>query len=400
MYPTDHDSSTTNVDKSLYDEAKRLLHTLTPKNASKLKTDERFWTRQVLELFFVRCEFSKFDRPAKVLDEMKDLADWVRLIPVGSEPDALRSEAERLSWRVRCLALEAEVAGLAGCRARMQEAIEEATAAADHERIQTVAVAELLRRRAALAMRDGEFDDAARLIHWAEGFYRQLDPDLGLGEALILYGLVKNPMSDGLVAVTEALCRVSPHENEYAGRLFDAGLSMLLGSHAWQTTDAHCEAMLGWLHTCRKKWFSGLPKDRRKLMALWAEARVLMGLRLEKVAQRRLNTVLRGFSELGLFEHMTVSALDLASVWIRNEEIQLAKETLQATRDRLKQIDGDSELNRSLDKALEKALEKVSERTESITWSEILDARQDVATRFLPSTRSFLTLHHPCESLT
>ena len=81
-------------EKSLYAKARRRIATVTPENAAKVRRHERYWTRPFLELFFERCERSKFERPAETLAEVKHLADLVSLIRIGDEPGELRSESE------------------------------------------------------------------------------------------------------------------------------------------------------------------------------------------------------------------------------------------------------------------------------------------------------------------
>ena len=266
----------------------------------------------------------------------------------------------------------------------MRTALDRAVATADGSRVQVIAGAELLKRQAVIAMREGKLDEAATRIDASEGLYRRIDPDIGLGESLVIYALVKDPLGDGIVAAAEALCRISPRDNAFSGRLWDAALSMWLAHPANPRAGMeHYEALLGWLYLARRQWFSRRSKCRRKLGLIWGEGIALARLGLGRLAQRRLSTAWLGFSRLGLYEQMTLAALDLAHALIGDDERALAVEMLRAGRDCVRRLNGDPELKALLEKA------------ESASLSELTDMRQESGACHLPHVGDFFPLRHP-----
>ena len=270
----------------------------------------------------------------------------------------------------------------------MRAALERATVIASGGRVQVEVGAELLKRQAVIAMREGELDEAAKRIDASEGLYRRIDPDIGLGEALVIYALVKDPLGDGIVAAAEALYRISPRQNPFSGRLWDAALSMWLAHPANPRAGVeHYQALLSWLYLTRRQWFSKRAKCRRKLGLIWGEGIALTRLGLGRLAQRRLSTAWRGFSELGLCEQMTLTALDLAHTLIGDDERDLAVKMLRIGRDSVRRLTGDPELKALLEKA------------ESASLGELTDLRQESGARHLPHVGDFFPLRHPEASI-
>lgn len=360
------------VDSKLYKRAKRHLATVTTENAIKVKGHERYWTVHFLELFFRRCEHKRLDHPLDALAEVEHLTRLPILIRIGDEPGHFRSEAERRSWLLRCYALEGEIASLACRPEQMAEAFRKAKALAENHRILLTAGAELLRRQAVAALREDQPCVATRRVKAAETLYRRLKPGVGLGEALIIFGLIEDNPGDGLVAAAEITYRLSPRRR-YSARLWDAALAICLQEKiSNQGSLMHYQATACWLVAARKTWFRKRTKCRRKLGLIWGEGRALAWLGLNAIARRRLIAARRGFLALGYAEQITVSTLDLAYEMKAESDDDSAVETLQTSLRRLEQLNALTQLKETLHLA------------QSMACRELAKLRQETALAHLP----------------
>ena len=375
----------TEISKSAWSSARRRLSYITPDNAQKVLRHDRYWTPELIDLYLERCEQARLDDPAAAWKLVRWATELVGLVRVGERPGEMASRAEKVSWQARSLALEGEIAALAGLRDKAEPAFARAAALSTREKIKVVAGAELQRRRAAFALREGRRDEARRHLALALPLFRRLGGGAGLAETLLLQGAVADHAA--MVALAEALTWASP-KGRLEKRLHDASLALLMERlHEPRVPYEEYEAILGWLYLARKKWFARRSKSTRKLGVIWAEGRVLSCLGLGRLAQRRLATVWQGFSRLGRFEAMAVAGLDLASVLIGDDERHLAEDVLAETRARILRLSGDAELCRAVSEA------------EGMTLTELPAHRQETAARWIESAAVSYPLSHPAAPL-
>ena len=369
--------------KDLYTKARRRLASITPDNAEKIVGHCRYWSRPFLELFLQRCEHSRFKDPMAAWSMVRHGAELVMLIRIGDEPGELWSKAEQASWLVRALALEGEISGLAGFRTQMEAAFAKAVDAAKDRELQVLAGAELLRRQAVVCMRTGHHGEGRLKIGKSIELYRKLEPCPGLGEALLIYGLLGGPGS--VVGLAEALCYVRP--DRFEGMIFDAALWTLMKRLDEESTGRENQAMLGWLYCARQKWFRSRRKALRKMVVIWAEGRVLARLGLLRLTQARLSKAWSVFGDLVEPGLMTLCVLDLMSGLLELGEKGLAGEVLMESRQRLRRLGGDGELRDCLDRA--GGLADLGEA------GELLALRREMASAWLPDVERFYPLGHP-----
>lgn len=373
------------ISKSSWSSARRRLSYITPDNAQKVLRHDRYWTPELIQLYLERCDQLRLTQPVEAWKLVRWAAELVELIRVGLGRGELSSQAEKLSWQTRSLALEGEIAGLVGLPHRAEPAFAKALSLSRREKIQVVAGAELQRRRAAYALRQGQVDEARRLLDSAVAWFRRLDGSVGLAETLLLYGAVGD--TTGLVALAEALVWAPP-KGALERCVHDASAAMLMERlHEPRVSFEEYEAILGWLYLARKKWFARRTKSQRKLGLIWAEGRVLACLGLGRLAQRRLATVWQGMSSLGRFEAVAVSSLDLAAVLIGDDERHLARDVLDESRARIRRMSGDGELSRSVSSAAEMSL------------TELPAHRRETARRWIPAAVSHYPFTHPPSAL-
>ena len=336
--------------KARWVKAKRRMSYLTPDNAKKVLRHDRYWTVELLQLYTRRCEQLRLTDPDASWKMVRHLAELVALIRVGDGAGELGSRAEQASWLTRALALEGEIAGLNEDFERANAAFARAFGISVSERIQVVAAAELQRRRAAYAMGCGTLDEARHHLEQSLGLYRRLESGSGLAEALLLGGFLRWP-GRGLVGLAEALACTRPRGMPEE-RVFDGAQALLMARmQEPRVTFEEYEAILGWLYLARKKWFARRSKTVRKMGLLWAEGRALSCLGLGRLAQRRLSRAWQGLSQLGAFEAVAVSGLDLATVQIGHDERSLAMDVLRESRQRVDRLCSDGELTDALHRA-------------------------------------------------
>ncbi len=364
------------LEKERWAKAKRRLSYLTPDNAHKVLRHDRYWTVELMELYLRRCEHLRMTVPMDGWKMVQHAVELVELIRIGEAAGDFGSRAERLSWSARASALEGEIAGLVDSESVAEQAFRRALELTSRERIQVLAAAELQRRRAAFEMRRGRRSRACRYLEQSLVFFRRLDAGSGLAEALLLAGFLRCP-EKGLVGLAEALACTRP-KGILEERIFDAALTLLMERmQEPRVTFEEYEAILGWLYLARKRWFARRSKTVRKMGLLWAEGRVLACLGLGRLAQRRLSRAWQGLTQLGAFEAVAVAGLDLAYVQVGHDERPLAMEVLRESRQRIRRLSADRELIQALHGA------------ESLTLSELLEARRALAERRLPSFRTF-----------
>ena len=370
--------------KARWAKAKRRLSYLAPENAHKVLRHDRYWTTELMQLYLKRCEYLRLTTPRDSWQMVRYAAELVELIRIGEAAGDFSSSAERLSWSTRASALEGEIAGLVNAEAAGERAFRRALDLSSSERIQVLAAAELQRRRAAFEMRSGRREQACRYLEQSLSLFRRLEAGIGLAEALLLAGFLKCP-EKGLVGLAEALACARP-KGALEERIFDAALTLLMERmQEPRVTFEEYEAILGWLYLARKRWFARRSKTVRKMGLLWAEGRALACLGLGRLAQRRLSRAWQGLTQLGAFEAVAVSGLDLAYVQVGHDERPLALDVLRESRQRISRLSADGELNAILHKA------------EGLTLTELLETRHDLARRRLPSSQTFYPFS-TCES--
>ena len=369
-------SARARLEKERWAKAKRRLSYLAPDNAHKVLRHDRYWTVELMQLYLKRCEHLRLTVPTDSWKMIQHAVELVDLIRVSEAAGDFGSRAERLSWSARAFALEGEIAGLVGSESVAERAFRRALDLTSRERIQVLAAAELQRRRAAFELRRGRRGRACRYLEQSLVFFRRLDAGPGLAEALLLAGFLKCP-EKGLVGLAEALACARP-KGLLQERIFDAALSLLMERmQEPRVTFEEYEAILGWLYLARKRWFARRSKTVRKMGLLWAEGRVLACLGLGRLAQRRLSRAWQGLTQLGAFEAVAVSGLDLAYVQVGHDERPLALDVLRESRQRIRRLSADGELIQALHEA------------EELTLSGLLEARRALARRRLPPSQAY-----------
>lgn len=371
----------TEISKNAWSSARRRLSYITPDNAQKVLRHDRYWTPELIHLYLERCEQARLTDPVGAWKLVRWAAELVELVRIGAGQGEMASRAEKVSWQARSLALEGEIAALAGLQERVEPAFSRAASLSTREKIKIVAGAELQRRRGAFAAREGRLEEARRHLASALPLFRRLEGGIGLAETLLLHGATTDHAA--MVALSEALSWASP-KGDLERSVHDAALALLMERlHEPRVSYEEYEAILGWLYLTRKKWFARRSKSKRKLGVIWAEGRVLSCLGLGRLAQRRLATVWQGFSRLGRFEPTALAGLDLAAVLIGDDERRLARDVLRETRARILRLCGDAELSRAVSAA------------ESMTLNELPGHRQATARRWLEAAGTYYPFSHP-----
>lgn len=318
--------------------ARRRLKSTTPQNVWTLVNQNPRLTPELLAVLLDKVETMRLPNPRRawefgqVLPVMVERISWAR-----------KSDYEKASWTVRCLALTGELAGLMGrhheARAYFKRAHD-----LDADAVAPLASAELHRRRAAYDLRTGCSAKARIAVSQAMALYRHGDQDpepyptrdhrVGLGETLFLAGLAE----DDPVYSAEALCRCEVDEGS-SGRVFDAtsaGLAERLGR---RLTPDQVAGVFAWLGQARKARARGFFGSERWAHLLWHEARLLTRLGCGRLASRRYKSVWKYFEGREVAPALAVCALDQATALLSGAEPDVADKELNRAIERLKRID-------------------------------------------------------------
>ena len=352
--------------------ARRQVSDVTVDNVWKLLSKERYWTPEVSALLFGRVERARLVDPeiawrlGEVLPVLVDKVPW----------SDFGGDGERVSWTVRVLALCAELADLTGRRHLSDAFLKQAL---DIDGADTLATAELYRRRAACALRAGLTSDARIFVGNAISHYRKLDGKpgdraasekcLGLSEALFLDGIVH----DEPLSLAESLQWGEVGVGKNSGAMvFDAAVTAVADRLGRAMTVEQVEGTLAWLDQARKRSFTGVFKSPRKFRILWSEARLLVRLGCGRLAERRFQPIWSHFWGRDDAAPLAVCAVDMAETFLHNEEADKAADILRRTVHHLQFIDADSDL---IDRAC---------RAQGMSDSGALrDLRQEIATNHL-----------------
>ena len=307
------------------DRARRRAGYVTPENAHKMLRHDRYWSTEVLEVLFERCDEQRLQDLEGSWRVVRDLPDLARLIRISDQEDEFPSEQEKVSRQVRCLGLKAEVAAHTGREEEAREALKQAEPLVQRGRTHISAFAALKRRRAVVALKLGDLERARLDIAGAVDLLRRTDTLDELGEALLLSGRLR-PSTAGCVDLAEAMARL-PLETALDRELSWACNLLLLDRlhEPRRPLLAELEAINGWIRVTRRLWANRADTHRR-LGLDWVEGLTQSRLGIYPRSIKRLARVKRGAERLEAPGAAPLVALDLVSEHLHHGEPAAARD--------------------------------------------------------------------------
>ena len=321
---------------------------------AKILCSDRYRSRKVLHLLFKGCELLRFKDAETAWKQARYLPDLAELIPVGPGADAFATFEQRISERIRALALKGEIAGLLSLEdlpdrekldmeSSSRHAFERALFSVDSASLE--AVAEMWQRSAALALRRGRVTEARK----ASGRSLDLFDEQRPAEALLIYG-ASAPATEGYESLVDSLM-VNDLSDELNEILADAALGLLvrdLGGCLSMLSAETISKLLGGCREIRKRWRGRLKAVSRRLYLSWVEGLLHRRLCLGRSALRKLDLAFKGLKDETALVGL---AVDVADVQILNGEFNAAREALSHALELVVVSDGSTAVIEALQEA-------------------------------------------------
>ncbi|MEM6796129.1 MAG: hypothetical protein AAF725_19300 [Acidobacteriota bacterium] len=333
-------------------QARSRIRLMTPENAGKVLSRDIYWTVPFLELFLEDCDRRALEDPRAAHALARHAPGLARRIGVGARPGEYLGAAQKASYEVRALAVLAGLHRRLGQPTRAGALYEEAWGLAESGDLETLARAELNRRYAIFLAENPRAADPSppprEFLERAADLYRAIEHRDGLGECYLLRGnwrFAASPPPSGAGVDFALAMRWADPETLRGKRTLTAALTnfaYVVGMDESATLIEHARA-LELLQTVKKR----LGRQRRsfvKVTVLAMEGLLHRKLHFHRQAARLLGRAREGFAALGLPAEFAKCSLDLAIVYLEDEESEAFEALRLETHRRLRDMEAEPSL--------------------------------------------------------
>ncbi|MCG8459681.1 MAG: hypothetical protein MI919_25655 [Holophagales bacterium] len=342
---------------------RRRLRSIEPLTSGKVLGHPRYWTFLFLRHYLDECDEQVFHDPESGYLLAQHAPELARRVEVGNGPERYGSEAEKLSWRVRALAVWGSCCRAFGDLTQAaliyRQAFELASGGGhgveggNPPRLDSGARGEVHARFAVLCMAQQEFDEASRHTGSALDHFSEAGDSQRLADTLVIRGLIRHFRRDsrGLEDFSHALSLLTKVDRRSERTLLCALENTLLILLECPPTSAQ-QALLGLVLRQLRTRLSKKPKSRVKVYISWVEGLNFARLGMNRVARTRLERARAGFLEIREVFDFCVVSIDLACVRLEDGAVEEARALLAETHRVAKSLSSDVSVARLLDKGL------------------------------------------------